>query len=805
MRFGSQALRRALRSLARTPGFALVVLATLALGIGATTAIFTVVRSVLLRDLPFEQPDQLVDIGHLRPDRGAVFGGFSPQDFDDLRAGASKFTSVASYFYTPGIGTTNLTGQGEPLSLAAAMVDGRLFSTLGVAASHGRVISPQEDAPGANQVVVLSDAFWRRRLGADPAIVGRTLQLDGRPFQVLGVMPPSFTFPASEVQVWLPISLLTDAEVPHIRGVRWMNVVGRLAPGITAAQAEREVGDIVARLARSYPESNEGWNRAAVQPIAIGIMGDVRAPLTALLVAVALVLLIACVNAAHLMLARGLGRRKELAIRAALGASRSRLVGQLLLESGVLVAGGAALGLFLAWLGVPALAALAAGVLPRTGEIAIDSVVVGFAFVSGVAAFLIVGVMPALRSAGRLGNRSLVEGRGQTAMGNRLANGLLALETGFAVLLLCGTLLTLASLWKLTHVDAGFRAEPVVSMRMVLQGERWSGPGASENFRRQLLSRLADIPGVVAAGGSKRAPLTGGGEPYALKLTRNGGIIDTITPGAGVFMVTPAYFASLSIPLLAGREFLPADTSRQLLPVIVSRALAAQAWPGADPVGQSFQVGPAAATVVGVVADVHARGLAMPAEPAAYVPLAIFSRSSFNVFVKVTGSPLGYVSALRAAVREIDPDMPISDLGPLRTQIQATTSQPRLFTMLIGVFGATALLLAVLGIYGVVAQGVSQRQREIGIRMALGARSVTVVRLVVGAALTAAAVGAAVGLVVFLLAGGVLRSQLYQMESGDPLLLALAPIVLLAAAWLAAWLPARRAARVDPMIVLRIE
>ena len=798
--------RLAVRGLARTPGFTLVALATLALGIGASTAIFTVVRAVLLRELPFERPDELVQVGHTRPGRGAVFGGFSPQDFEDVRAAADKFSAITAYFYTPGLGTRNLTGLGEPLNVSAVMADGHLFETLGVSAVQGRTFDASDDVVGANQVVVLSDQFWRSALGGDPEVVGRVVQLDGQPFRVVGVMPPDFAFPSAAAEVWLPLSLLTDREIPHLRPIRWLNAVARLAPGVTPSAAEAQLGEVLARLAREYPESNTDWDKPALRPVEEYLLGRVRAPLVALMAAVALVMLIAAVNVAHLVLARGLGRFRELAIRAALGATRARLVGQLLLESAILAAAGAAAGLLLAWLAAPVLASVAAGTLPRATQIAVDPTVAGYAILAGLATFLIVGIMPALRSAEPTAGTTLREGRGQTGGdGHRLAAGLLAAESGFAVLLLCGTVLTLSSLWRLTHIDPGFSAESVVSLRLVLQGGRYEADGYPETFRRALLERLSGIPGVLAVGGGKRAPLTGGGEPYDLRVTREGGVVDTIAPAAGTYIVTPGYFDALSIPMLAGREFTAADTSDALIPIVVSASLARQVWPGRPAVGERFRMGGSDAVVVGVATDVRHESLDRPAESVAYAPLALFHRSAFNGFVRVAGSPLNYVAAVRAAVRELDPDLPISDLGPLTSQLESSVAQPRLFTSLVAMFGAAALLLASLGIYGVVAQGVARRRKEIGIRMVLGARAATVTRLVVGGALRATAIGSAIGMVLFLVVSRLLQSQLYEVKATDPLLLGLAAAVLIGTAWVAAWFPARRAAAIDPIIALRSE
>ncbi len=417
------------------------------------------VRSVLLRDYPFRDPAELVQVGHQRAERGNVFGGFSPQDVADLRKDANQLSSVSAYFFTPGLTTSNMTRAGDPLNVATAMMDGYAFQTLGVSAARGRTFGPADDVPGANQVAVVSYAFWRGPLGADPSIVGTTVHLDGKPFQVIGVLPRTFAFPSAEPQVYVPLSTLTDADVPHQRGVRWLNVIAREAPGATLASLQAQVGTLMERLARDYPESNEGWGHPAIVPLTEYLNGDLRLPLLALLAAVGLVLLIACVNIAHLMLARGLARTREMAIRSALGASPKRLLGQLLLESSVLALASALAGLLLAWAAVPILAALAAQAVPRAQEISIDPVIAGFSLLAGVGVFLVVGILPAVRTVQHSAHASLREGRGQSAAGLRLADALVAAESGLAMLLLAGSALALTSLWRLTHADPGFRAE----------------------------------------------------------------------------------------------------------------------------------------------------------------------------------------------------------------------------------------------------------------------------------------------------------------------------------------------------------
>ena len=627
------------------------------------------------------------------------------------------------------------------MNLTAAMVDGRFFTTLGVSAARGRAFGTADDVPGSNRVAVVSDALWRTRLGADPKVIGSTVQLDGQPFEIVGVMPRAFAFPSAEVQVFLPRSVLGDNDVPHVRGVRWLNVVARLAPGVTFESARTAVGSVLERLSRDYPESNEGFNRPAMVPLTEFLSGSIRLPLLALLAAVGLVLLIACVNVAHLMLARGLGRAREMAIRSALGATRGRLLGQLLLESAVLALVSAAVGLLLAWVGVPLLASLAADVIPRAAEIAIDPAIAGFTLLSGIAVFLIVGILPAIRTAEPAAGTSLREGRGQSGGTGRLADGLVAAESGLAVLLLCGSALALTSLWKLTHVDPGLRAENVVTMRLLLQGGRYEDEHVAQRFRTDLLARLDEIPGVVVVGREQAGPAhRRRASRTASSWCARAAWWTRSSRAAGIQIIAPGYFSALSIPLLAGREFNAADTTDPT-PMIVSQALARQAWPGQEAVGQRFLFGSDEGVVVGVAADVRHQGLALPAAPAAYMPIAILQRSAYNVFVRVNAAPLGYIARIRDVVHELDPDMPISDLGPLTSQVAGTVAQPRLFTLLLGVFGVTALLLASIGVYGVVSQGVSRRHREIGIRMALGANGPSVVRLVVGHALRATVAG----------------------------------------------------------------
>lgn len=799
-----QDIKYALRALRRSPAFTITAILTLTIGIGANVAVYSVVKAVLLKQLPASDPERLVAVGHVREDRGAVFGGYSPQDYADLRAAATDFSAMASYWFAPGVGGANLIGVGEPVHLETAMVDGDLFQTLGVQAARGRTFGREEDVPGKNRVVVISDGLWRRQFGSDPAVVGKIVKFDGDEYTVIGVMPRSFSFPNAEAVAWMPLSLLTDNNVPHVRGVRWLDVVGRLAPGIDAGQATLQASGILTRLEQTYPESNKDWGRAAVVPLREHLIGDVRPALLALFAAVALVLLIACVNVSHLLLVRGVSRGQELGIRVALGATSGRLAGQLLIESAVLAVVGGALGIVLAIWSVPALVALAGDALPRAAEVRIDAPVLLFAVGVSLLAFMLFGMIPAARASVQATRQAV---RGLAPRRRFIPSSAVLMLTGesaLTMLVLCGTALTLTSLWRLTHVDPGFQSANVVSFRVSLQAPKYQVNGADHRFRAALLDRLQAIPGVLAAGGSKRMPLTGGGEQYSFTVNRPDGSINEVHPAAGFIIVTPGYFSALQVPLLRGRDFVLADSVAPF-PFVISDALAKQTWPGQEALGQRFRIGNYDGVVIGIVGEVHQQGLALPSAPTAYVPYMIFPRGALNMFVRVSGSPLAAIGAIRHAVRELDPDLPISDLGPMPVQLGTTISLPRLFTLLLVLFGGAALVLAMVGVYGVAANAVVQRRQEIGIRMALGAVAGEVVRMVLRQTMRWAIAGAAVGLVLFLVFSRIIKGLLFGVNPTEPAILLGGVIALLIAAAAAAYVPARGAARVDPMLALRRE
>jgi putative ABC transport system permease protein len=808
-------LIHAWRSLRRSKGYTAVALLTLALGLGANAAIFSAVLGVVLRPLPVRAPDRLVWVGHAHRENGVV-AAFSPQDFDDLARATTggAFSVMADYSYLRGLSGMNLTGAGEPLRVPVAGVSGAYFQTLGAAAALGRPLLPADDQPGANHVVVLSNRLWRSRFGHDPAVVGRKVMLDGAPFTVAGVMPVRFELPDREVGIWAPLSLTGEDQVPHRRGIRWLSVVGRLAPGVTQRAATAQVATVLARLERQFPESNKGWGRAAVRPLQEVVVGDVRALFAMLFAAVGLVLLIVCVNLANLTVARATGRRRELAIRAAIGATQGRLARQLLVESLVLAVAGGALGLLFARWGVAALAVMGADYLPRAGEMRLDGVVVVFTLALAVAAGLGFGLLPALSAAGGGLRESMQPGGGgagwRRGSGHRGAGGLVVLETALATVLLLAAGLLLRSFWQLLHVDPGFRPDSVLMMSITMPDAKTLGPDAGSLYSGAILQRLRSLPGVAAAGTSHTAPLAGGGEPYSFvpegAPAPKGMTPEEMIPASGAFFVSSGYFRALGIPLVAGRDFDRRDDEGKAPPaVIVNQALARQLWPGQDPLGKRLRSGRLELAVVGVAADVRNDGLAAPPRPAVYGSPFIFARSTLKLFLRTTAPPFAVLAAARRAIWEVNPEQPISEVATLDQVVAAHVARPRLLSWLVGGFGVLAALLAAFGTYGVIAYGVRRRTREIGVRMALGANRSRVVGLVVRQGLAFALSGLACGLVAGLACAPLLGGLLFGVGPADPLTFAAVALLIASAALAASYLPAREAAGVDPLVAIRAE
>ncbi|MGH7664322.1 MAG: ABC transporter permease [Gemmatimonadaceae bacterium] len=804
-----QDLRYTFRTLNRSRAFTTAVILMLALGIGATSAIFSVVNGVLLQPLPYRDPGQLVRVMQTAPAEGVVVtdGAFSPQDFEDFEREKPGYERLAAWYED----AATLLGGGEPEEVAAAWVSAGFFETLGVGAAVGRGLIAEENVVGADHSIVLSDGLWRRRFGSDRSIVGRTVSLDGETFVVVGVMPPAFAFPARDTDIWLPVSLIREDDIPRTRGLRWLSVLGRLESGLTIETASTSTNTLLARLEREYPATNTGWGTGEVVPLKESMVRDVRPALAVLLAAVALVLLIVCVNLANLLLARGAARAREFAIRAAVGARGTRIIRQLLTESITLALAGGLLGLLLAFWGVDVLLALSAGTIPRPDEIQPDARVVGFTLVVSLATGIVFGLMPAFRASAVSFHDTLKEsGRGETVGGGgglrrRRARTLLVVaETALAVVLLSGAGLMIRSLWNLAAIDPGFRGENVLALGVSTDGASLPDESRRNAYRRELIRSLEDIPGVLAVGGSKTLVLEGGGEPYGYSLP--GRTSDSsVAPESGTYIVTPGYFRALGIPFVSGRTFREAADDDPRTEVIINQALADRYWPDEDPVGKIMRIGETDFPIVGVVGNVRNDGINQPASPAAYVPGSVFQRSNMTLYVRTSRDPLRMIDAITAAVRQVNPNQPISNVTTLPQLLTGAIARPRFYTLLLGIFGTLALVLAALGVYGVLSYGVSQRRHEMGIRMALGARAGDVLRMILKEGMVIAFVGLAAGLVAAFAATRVLGSLLYGVDPADPATFMAVAGLLACVALLAIYVPARRAARLNPSVALRSE
>ena len=792
-----QDLRFALRSLLRTPGFALAAVATLALGIGANTAVFSVVHAVLLRPLPFEASERLVMVWG----RHATIGRetASLPDFLDWRRDARRFEGMAAVTQT----RYNLAGDGEPEVIRGARATADLFPLLGVGATVGRVFTREEERGGAGRVVMLSDGFWRRRYGAGPDVVGRSIQLSGVPHTVIGVAQPALRL-HHEVDVWAP--LVTDTTLG--RRADFLTVIGRLRPGVTVAQAQEELSTIAARLEREYPESNSGWS-AEVVGLQEDMVGGVRPALLVFMGAVGLVLLIACANVANLMLARITAREREVTIRAALGASRRRLARQLLTESVALALAGGIAGLLLAVWGVQAVRLLEPGTLPRAGDVNLDLGVLGFTLGLSLATGVLFGLVPAWRVLGRDLQGGLKDGRGTAGSAVRRARSALVLaEVALAFMLLVGAALLLRSFDRLQRVDPGFTGHGLLTARIALPRNEYPEAERRVAFGTELLERLGATAGVRGAALVSDPPL--GGNPPAWSFLIGGAPQPApgVVQDALVYFASPDFFTLFGIPLLAGRPFSAADRADAAPVALIGRALAERYWPGRSPLGQRITFGDPAdsagwLTIVGVVGDVSQETLAAPAYPQAYIPVSQFAPRSMVVAVRGGSDPLALLPTLKARVAELDPALPLSDIATMDQVVAATLARPRLNASLLGGFALAALLLAGVGIYGVITYGVVQRTRELGIRMALGAGAARLRREVVRQGLLPVAVGIGLGAAGAMAGTRVLRSLLFGVEATDPLTFAAVTVFLLLVALAASYLPARRASRTDPMVALR--
>ena len=791
-----QDLRYALRGLRTSPAFTLTALLTLALGVGANAAIFSVVRAVLLEPLPFADADRLVRVYHANPSNGLAKGTISEPDFLDWRRSSRVAETMGGFFFVDGLSGIDLTGTGNPERLSSTLVTDGFFQTLGTRPLFGRTLAADDHVPGRNRVVVVSHGLWTRRFGADPAIVGRAVTLNQEPFEVVGVMPATFTYPAGRrIDAWIPLSYFGPDQIGRVRAARFLAVVARLRPGGAEPQLREELSAISERLSREYPE-NAGWTSVNTAPVGETIVGEVRKPLLVLMAAVGILLLIACVNIAGLLLARTSARQTELAVRAALGAGRGRIVRQLVTESLTLAFAGGALGVVLGVAAVRAFSAWGAIDLPRPGAIRVDGVVLAFTVGLSIVSGLIFGVFPAFRSSTNLEQSLRAGSRGATGgTGQRLRSALVVVEVGLAVILVAGAALTAKSLARLLAVDPGFRPSNTLVVTI-------SVPSVQHYIAT--LDAIRRIPGVEAAGSIRDLPLQGNGElvrpQIAGRPTSPGG-----SPMVQWHHVSTDYFKAMGIPLRAGRSFEPVDRAGSQVTVMVNETFARRTWPGEEAVGKALRFGQTAIPVIGVVADVRQGGLSEAVEPAIYVHALQQFRSRMSIVVRTSGDPLRDAEAVRRVIWSTNPSQTITTVTTLDAVVGRAVARPRLLAWLLGVFGIIGLTLGALGIFGVLAFAVSQRRREIGVRMALGASPRSVLRLILRQGMLLAVVGIVTGMAGAAILTRWMESVLFEIEPSDPWTFAQVIIVLLGAAALASWLPARRALAIDPVTALRCD
>ena len=795
------------RQLRRAPAFAAVAILTLGLGIGANTAIFSLVNGVLLRPLAFPEPDRLFALYSTNHSAGRIEGGVSPLDVDDWRAEQRSFTDLGGYFYLDGLSGLDFTGAGEPQRLTTVFVTPGFFEALAFSPAAGRL--PREDEMvrgGRDRVVVLTDRFWRHQFGASPAVLGTTLTLNGAPYEVLGVLPRDLRFPTEGADVYVPYSTIPDQSIPRIRPVRILRVVARVRPGVTAEAAQAEMTTIARRLAAQYPE-NAAWDDATVRPLRDTITGPVRRPLLVLLGAVGFVLLIACVNVAGLQLARATVRGREIAVRAALGAGRGRIVRQLLTESLVLAGAGCLVGLALAKGTVALLLRISTGQLPRASEVGLDARVLGFAAAASLITGIVFGLIPALpasatdvQGALKQGGRGTVAGRG-----TRLRSGLVVVEVALAMLLVAGAGLMTRSFVALLEVDPGFVPDRLVAVQFSISTVRHPPPGYA-NYYQEVIERVRMLPGVISAGAAKDVPFRGVGELIGFTLPGLVVPAGQDAPLAAMLNISDGYFRTIGARMLDGREFTPLDRADAPPVAVVNEAFARRWFPGQRAVGTQLTLdGSTAFEVVGVVNDIRQRAIAEPAQPTIYLDNLQNSRVKTTLVARTRGEPLAMANAMREVIWSLDREQTITTIFTFDDSMRLALGRPRLLTVLLGAFGVFGVLLGALGLYGVLAYLVSQRQREIGLRLALGAAPAAVLGLFVRYGLRLALVGMAIGLAGALAVSRFVGAVLYGVKPTDPATLAAVAAMLLAVAALATWLPARRAAAVQPLEALRAE
>ena len=801
-------VRYALRTLRKSPGFAAVAIATLAIGIGANTAIFSVVESVLLRPLPYPSPDRLVAVHEADPERGFDGSSVSPPNYLDWKERSRSFSALAA-FMDDALAYSRPGRPARRVDVVVCTPD--LAPVLGASPEHGRFFSRDETRPGGPRAAVLGHGFWRRELGGDPAAVGRTIRLNGRDYPVVGVMPASFELPGRGTEIWLPARFRAD--VMTQRGAHYLDVVGRLRPGVTVEAARREVSGIMRQIHRENPSMDPGWT-SVVEPLHEVVSGRAKPALWILLGAVGFVLLIACANVANLLLARATARQSELATRRALGAGSGRLVRQLLTESLVLSGAGSTLGLLVAAWGVGLLVRFGPPDILRLAETRIDTPVLLFGVALAAATAIAFGLLPAIQAARsnvqddlRSGGRSA----SSTREGSMLRSGLVVGEIAVSLLLLAGAGLLLRSLLRLQGTDPGFRAASALTYEISLPENRYGSPEQMVAFYERLIERTRSIAGVRSAAAVTGLPLTGTSFSSSFVVEGEPPPPPSDEPSAQVRVASRGYFSTIGLPLVSGRVFEASDRRGGARVVVASAAAARKFWPAGNAIGKRVRFGASAGPekyfgeIVGIVGDVRDASLAAPPRPVFYVPLEQTPVDSVDVVIETAVPPAGVIAPASAAVAAIDPEIPVANVRTVSALLARSMARQRFAAILLALFAATALLLSAIGTYGVLSYGVSLRRREIGLRAALGASPADVLALVLKQGLALAALGAAVGIVSAAATTRVLSGLLVGVRPTDAASFAGAVALLALVSLAACAIPAWKAARIAPFEALRSE
>ena len=810
----TQNLKFALRLLRKSPAFAFIAVVIMALGIGANTAIFSVVHAVLLEPLPFRDADRLVQIWHVPPQKsfpGMTRFAVSAANFLDWQKQNHVFEQMALYAGA----RYDITGVGKSEAISASPVSSGFFSVLGVQPLHGRVFLSEEDRPGNNHEVVLSYKFWQTHYASDPGAVGKSINLDGEPYAIVGVMGPKMTTP-DFAQLWVPLAL--TAKEASVRGEHHFLSIGRLKPGVTLAQAQAEMNTISQRLEEAYPEDDKGWG-ASVHSLREEMVGDVRPALLMMLGAVAFVLLIACANVANLVLARTFARRKEIAIRTAMGASRARIVQELLSESFIISLCGGALGLLAAHFGIELLTKFFADKLPRMGDIGLNGQVLAFTFALSIVTGILSGLVPAWSMTKGDVNDALKQGLGRTdaeSGTSKTRSALVVIEVALSLVLLIGAGLMLRSLWKLQNIDPGFDSRNVLTLSVMVNKQQFTDPTQESQFFDAVLQRVRSLPGVESAGAIDNLPLQGGSnQPVAIE--GHPAVALSEQPEVSVRVATSGYIRTMHIPLLQGRDITSDDTADSAPIVVISQSMAKQFWPNQSPIGHHLKLSffpDKDREIVGVVGDVKQLGLNSSAGLATlYWPTAQTTGSAMapwrshplSLAVRTTTPPQTLATAVTDAVHQVNKDVPVDNVMPLEDFVGETLTQQSFNMQLLAIFGLLALVLCAIGIYSVLAYSVKRSMREIGLRIAFGATLLDVARHVIVRGVKPTLAGIGIGLIAALALGRVVTSMIYGVSSRDLVTFLAVAMLLILVSFGASLIPALRATRVDPLVVLRDE